>query len=123
MYELSARGHFAAAHRLRGYQGECENLHGHNWQVEVRLAGRDLDELGMLVDFRDLKRELKDILQVLDHKYLNDVPPFDQINPTTENICRYIAGEMAGKLPRRVSIRRVTCWESEGCSASYLPPE
>jgi len=121
MYELSVESSFAAAHSLRGYEGECERLHGHNWRVEVRLAAEELDELGMVVDFRDVKAALAGVLADLDHRHLNDVPPFDTINPTTENLCRHIAGRLQEGLPSHVAVRRVSCWESDRCSASYLP--
>jgi len=121
MYELTVEEHFAAAHRLRGYQGECEKLHGHNWRVQVQIAGEELDGLGMLMDFRELKAAIRRVLQALDHEYLNDIAPFDELNPTTENLCRYLAEELGAGLPRGIVIRRVTCWESEKCGASYVP--
>jgi len=121
MFELTVEDSFAAAHNLRGYQGDCEHLHGHNWRVEVRVTAAELDELGMVMDFRELKEHLAETLTALDHNYLNEVKPFDTVNPTTENICRYIAGQLCEKLPRRISIRRVSCWESDRCSASYEP--
>jgi 6-pyruvoyltetrahydropterin/6-carboxytetrahydropterin synthase len=121
VYELTVAGSFAAAHRLRGYRGDCEKLHGHNWRVEVCLAAGRLDELGMVVDFREVKAVLGEVLDRLDHGYLNEVPPFDERNPTTENLCRHIAEGLAGRLPGHVAVRRVTCWESQGCSASYRP--
>ncbi|MFO7957572.1 MAG: 6-carboxytetrahydropterin synthase QueD [Candidatus Brocadiia bacterium] len=121
MYELTIEGDFAAAHNLREYQGECENLHGHNWRVQVQVAANELDRMGMVVDFRDLKAALKEVLSRLDHKYLNEVPPFDRWNPTTENLCRFVAENLAPKLPENVSVRHVRCWESERCSACYTP--
>lgn len=119
-YELSIEGGFAAAHNLREYEGECERLHGHNWRVEVCVAAEELDGLGMVIDFRDLKAALAEVLSRLDHGYLNEVPPFDTLNPTTENLCRYIAEQVQQKLPCRVSVRRVSCWESDTCSATYI---
>jgi 6-pyruvoyltetrahydropterin/6-carboxytetrahydropterin synthase len=120
-YELVIEDTFAAAHNLRGYKGDCERLHGHNWRVEVRVSADELDELGMVVDFRELKARLAEVLAGLDHTHLNEVQPFDKINPTTENICRHIAEQLQEKLPRRVSIRRVSCWESDACGASFVP--
>ncbi len=121
MYELSVEDQFSAAHNLRGYQGECEKLHGHNWRVQVHVAAGQLDELGMVVDFRELRYALKQVLGPLDHAYLNELPPFDQRNPTTENVCRHIAEGLADLLPDGVRVRRVSCWESEKCSATYAP--
>jgi 6-pyruvoyltetrahydropterin/6-carboxytetrahydropterin synthase len=123
VYELTVEDGFSAAHNLRGYEGECEKLHGHNWRVEVRLAARQLDELGMVMDFRRVKEKLGEVLDRLDHSYLNDVAPFDEMNPTTENLCRHITDELGRRLPRSVSIRRVSCWESDKCSASYAPAQ
>jgi 6-pyruvoyltetrahydropterin/6-carboxytetrahydropterin synthase len=123
MYELTIEASFAAAHNLRGYQGECEKLHGHNWRVEAVVAASELDHLGMVMDFRDLKAALGSVLQGFDHTYLNDVEPFTELNPTTEDLCRVIAGRLAERLPRSISIRRVSCWESEKCGASYLPED
>jgi 6-pyruvoyltetrahydropterin/6-carboxytetrahydropterin synthase len=120
-YELRVEDGFAAAHNLRDYTGECERLHGHNWRVRVCLCAGQLDEAGMVVDFRQAKAALADVLEELDHAYLNEVPPFDAMNPTTENLCRHIAEQLQDKLPRCVSIRRVSCWESDRCSASYVP--
>ncbi len=121
MYQLTIEEHFSAAHNLREYEGECEKLHGHNWRVAVEVCSEQLDELGMVTDFRELKKALSEVLDGLDHQYLNDVPPFDSQNPTTENLCRYVAEQMTDRLPRKVTVRRVCCWESEKAGACYLP--
>jgi len=121
MYDLTIEDSFAAAHNLRGYEGDCERLHGHNWRVEVCVTAEALDELGMVLDFRQLKSSLGEVLTKLDHRYLNEIAPFDALNPTTENICRYVAQQLQTRLPGRVSVRRVSCWESDKCSASYTP--
>ena len=119
MFELELEGHFAAAHRLREYEGNCEHLHGHNWKVRLVLAGTSQDDLGMLIDFREARRILDEVMDVLDHQYLNDLPCFEQLNPTTENIARYIHGEISTRLPEGVNVKRVTAWESEHCAATY----
>jgi len=121
VYELSVEDSFAAAHNLRGYPGECERLHGHNWRVQVRLACEQLNELGLVMDFRQVKTELRAVLEPLDHGYLNEIEPFDRLNPSTENICRYIAERLGPRLPAGVRLTRVSCWESEGCGSSYVP--
>jgi 6-pyruvoyltetrahydropterin/6-carboxytetrahydropterin synthase len=90
MFRISVKKDFAAAHNLRGYSGNCESLHGHNFLVEAVLSGENLDECGMFVDFKVLKRELTNILDRFDHTYLNEFSPFDQINPTSENLAMYI---------------------------------
>ena len=119
MYVLHVEDEFSSAHRLRGYDGNCENLHGHNWKVRCDLSAKDLGPLGMVIDFRVVKKHLKAVLDRLDHRYLNDVPPFDQINPTTENISRFIHEELQGQLPEGVRVLSVTSWESDGCSVTY----
>jgi 6-pyruvoyltetrahydropterin/6-carboxytetrahydropterin synthase len=121
VYELTVESEFSAAHRLVGYHGLCENLHGHNWQVETTVGSNVLNDLGMVMDFQDLKASLREILEVLDHKYLNDVPPFDEENPTTERLGRFIAEELDNRLPETVRVQRVRVWESGRSSATYLP--
>ncbi len=121
MYELKVEMTFAAAHNLREYEGLCEQLHGHNWRVVVVLAADELDNQGMVMDFRCVKESLSGVLDRLDHRYLNEVAPFDVLNPTTENLCRYIAEELGREMPTRVAVRRVSCWESEKCAATYIP--
>jgi len=120
-YELLVRDHVSAAHNLRRYQGKCERLHGHNWRVEARLAGDELDNEGMLIDFSLAKQILAEVLDNLDHVYLNDVPPFDEINPSSENLARVIAERMADRLPPGVRLTSVTTWESDRCAATYRP--
>jgi 6-pyruvoyltetrahydropterin/6-carboxytetrahydropterin synthase len=120
MYELHFTTHFAAAHNLRGYQGSCERLHGHNWKVDVTLESDRLDSLGMVVDFREVKSTTNSLLEELDHRYLNDLPAFAEDNPTTENVARWIFGKLDERLPDGVRVERVTTWESENCGASYI---
>lgn len=124
MYEISAFGHFDAAHFLRGYPGKCANIHGHRWKVEITLQGEKLDEMGILIDFMDVKNMLKEVLEVFDHKMLNDIPPFDGLNPTAENIARFIYERMADRLGDQtgsnVGITKVTVWESDAASATYF---
>jgi len=119
MYELIVETQFSAAHRLREYRGNCEKLHGHNWKIDVRLRSDELDRLGMVCDFREVKRLVKNMVDRLDHHYLNDVPPFTTLNPTTENIARFLFDELAKTLPEGVKAASVTAWESEGCGARY----
>lgn len=120
MYELQVEGGFAAAHFLREYKGKCENLHGHNWKVEVRLHSQKLDGIGMVMDFRQLKAILGEVLEKFDHRCLNELEEFRKVNPTTENCARIIYTQIASKLPDGVSVCRVTCWENEKCAASYF---
>ena len=94
MYLLKVEERFEAAHSLRGYDGKCARLHGHSWAVEAEVSGDKLNSLGILVDFKDVKRELKAVLDRLDHEFLNEQPPFYEINPTAENIAAFIFNEM-----------------------------
>jgi len=118
-YELFVTAEFSAAHNLRNYKGKCERLHGHNWRVDLRLQGRRLNRTGLLLDFVEAKRILAAVLDRFDHAYLNEVPPMDRLNPSSENLARFIAGETAKRLPRGIRVASVTCWESAGCAATY----
>ncbi len=119
-YTLKVVTDFAAAHSLRNYSGNCERLHGHNWKIEVEVSARELDEVGMGLDFKTIKRATNDFLQQLDHYNLNDVPPFDKINPTAENIAAYIFRSLAERLNAdRVWVSAVTIWETERACVRY----
>ncbi|MFQ5466199.1 MAG: 6-carboxytetrahydropterin synthase QueD [Thermodesulfobacteriota bacterium] len=120
MYELTVETWFSAAHNLREYKGKCEALHGHNWKVEVAVTAEKLDDAGMVVDFKVLKKETEDLLDTLDHKYLNEIPPFDAINVTAENIARFIFEELSGRLnDGNIRVARVRAWESHNAAAAY----
>jgi 6-pyruvoyltetrahydropterin/6-carboxytetrahydropterin synthase len=124
MFEVAVEQSFASAHALRNYKGRCENVHGHNWKVRVVIEGEKLDGTGMLVDFLDVKSLLGEILDGIDHQFLNEIPPFDSINPSAENIAEYFYQQMTGKLaetPVPVRIREVKIWETEIQSATYRP--
>lgn len=120
MYELMVTGRFAAAHSLRNFKGRCEALHGHNWKVEVVVSGSRLDEAGLLMDFGELKKLMNAALDELDHKHLNEVPPFDAENPSSELIARHLYGRIAQGLPEHVRMARVSAWESDDSRATYL---
>ncbi len=124
MYILTVEDTFASAHQLRGYKGKCENLHGHNWKVVLSVQGAQLNDTGLLVDFHDLKSALKSVITELDHKNLCDVPYFSQINPSSENIARYIADRIRPALEKtapHVKIESVAVWESETSRCTYRP--
>jgi 6-pyruvoyltetrahydropterin/6-carboxytetrahydropterin synthase len=121
-YALTVRTSFAAAHRLREYEGNCERLHGHNWRVEVTVESRVLDDRGIAIDFRAIKAHLADLLSRFDHKYLNDVAPFDVLNPSSENLARHLFEEMERKIPPSAAVSRVAVWESEDARAEYYRP-
>ena len=120
MYEIAVEKHFDAAHYLRGYQGKCEELHGHRYRVVVRVEAEKLNDIGLAYDFTDLKRHLKDILARFDHTCLNDVPPFDKINPSAENIATHIYNELKEKLAGEpVTITAVEAWEAPEQGVTY----
>jgi|SRR5579863_1241323 len=123
MYEVSVDESFAAAHNLRNYHGKCEDLHGHNYKVRVVLAGEKLDATGLLYDFVHLKQVIRSVIGSLDHKYLNELPPFDTINPSAENIARHIHDEASKQLLKTngVGIARITVWETDTSAATYRP--
>lgn len=120
MYHLTIKTHFAAAHRLVNYQGDCENLHGHNWNVDVTVTASELDTAGLGIDFKILKRETKELLGELDHKYLNDLPHFTNTSPSSEQIARFLFDRLSSRLDNEnVRLDRVTVWESDYACASY----
>ena len=109
MFELKAQMYFAAAHHLLNYDGECENQHGHNWLVEAYVCGSKLDKSNILIDYKVLKRELKEVLNLLDHKDINELPYFAGVSPSSEMISKFIYGEMK----KRISlISKVSVWET-----------
>jgi len=122
VFEVSVREHFDAAHYLRGYRGKCENLHGHRFQVMVTVRTADVDEIGLAFDFVELKRHLREILERLDHTCLNEVPPFDSINPSSENIAATICNELEKRLTG-ISISSVQVCESPEACVTYLPED
>lgn len=121
MYQLTVFGRFAAAHSLRNFKGRCEALHGHNWRVEVTVSGKRLDpDSQILMDFGELKDLMRAALETLDHTHLNEVPPFDQDNPSSELIAKYIYEFVAPGLPDGVAMDQVAAWESDDSRAVYL---
>ncbi|MGD1090535.1 MAG: 6-carboxytetrahydropterin synthase QueD [Bryobacteraceae bacterium] len=124
MFEVSVEQTFAAGHALRNYKGKCENVHGHNFRVQVIIEGERLDDSGLLVDFIDVKNLMRGVIDRLDHQFLNEISPFDIKNPSAENIAEYFHQEMANGLtgtPVPVRIREVKIWETDIQSASYRP--
>lgn len=120
IYTLKIVTDFAAAHTLRNYQGACNRLHGHNWKVEIVVKATQLDDAGMGIDFKVIKKETKAIADRLDHYYLNDIPPFDKINPTAENLAKYFYDELSQALSNEViSVESATLWETERACATY----
>lgn len=127
MFEVFVEETFAAGHSLRNYKGKCEKVHGHNYRVRVTVEGEDLNEAGLLVDFSELKRLLRASIEKLDHAFLNDVPPFDQINPSAENMAHHFYREITrglggGARPNPVRVAEVKVWETDTAAATYRMP-
>ena len=125
MFEVAVEHTFASGHALRHYRGKCENVHGHNYRVQVTVRGEKLDSIGMLADFVLLKKSLRDACEPMDHVFLNDMPPFDETNPTAENMAVYVAQKMQAALaavPNAVEVAEVKVWETDIQSATYRPP-
>ena len=116
MYRLRIQSHFHAAHKLNGYQGKCENLHGHTWNIEIFIIGNDLNNIGLLVDFKILKANLNKIIKNLDHAYLNDIKEIG--NPSSENIAKYIYNKI--EIPVKQKLEKVRVWESTEAYAEYF---
>ncbi|MBI5189736.1 MAG: 6-carboxytetrahydropterin synthase QueD [Nitrospirae bacterium] len=120
MYELTIETKFSAAHQLRGYQGRCEKLHGHNWKVKVSVVSEVLNDIGLVMDFKDLKDATNEFLAQLEHSFVNDVFPFTEINPSSENIAKWIYDGLSKKLNTDyLSVSMVTVYESDNACASY----
>jgi len=118
MFELSVKGSIASAHFLREYEGKCKNLHGHTWKIEVTIISDRLDDIGMVADFTVLKKQLKEFLSTIDHVCLNDLSFFKEVNPSTENIAKYIYTHFADVI-KPLKIKAVQAWESDTSSVTY----
>ena len=121
MFEVMIERNFSSAHQLRGYRGKCENLHGHNYRVEIYARGRELNNVGLLVDFVELKAAADEVVNYLDHRNINELPPFDEeLNPSAENLARYILERVASQVgDERVSVYKVRCFETPTSVATY----
>jgi 6-pyruvoyltetrahydropterin/6-carboxytetrahydropterin synthase len=120
VYEIYIKDHFSAAHALKGYDGNCSNMHGHNWIIEAYIQCTKLNKLGIGIDFRDVKTVVTDVLSKLDHTTLNDVAEFGSINPTSENISKFLYTELSRRLNNdHTTVSKVMVFESPGCGSSY----
>jgi len=121
MFEVMIERNFSSAHQLRGYKGKCENLHGHNYKIEIYARGNELDNIGLLVDFGELKTAADEVVQYLDHRNINELPPFDEeLNPSAENLARYILERVASRVgDDRVQVYKVRCFETPTSIATY----
>ena len=120
MFEINVEKTVACAHRLFGYDGPCESLHGHNYRIEVTYSGTELDQFGMLVDFGDVKKYFNEVLDTIDHTYLNDLPAFKDISPSAENIAAYVYRNLKAHSFERATLLKVTVWETPTQSAIYF---
>ena len=124
MFQVSVEETFSAGHALRGYKGKCENPHGHNYRVRVTLEGPQLDGIGLLVDFTQVKQVLREVISGLDHQFINDLEPFRIVNPSAENLAKYFFEETSRgvrELPPGARITEITVWETDTASAQYRP--
>ena len=123
MFEVTVEQTFAAGHALRNYKGKCENVHGHNYRVRITVEGDQLDSTGLLVDFLDVKQLIGGVVDYLDHQFINDLPPFTELNPSAENIAKYFYDRVSGGLKNDVPVRisAVQIWETDTSSAVYRP--
>ena len=123
VYELKIVTQMAAAHQLREFSGKCENLHGHNWKIEIYVTGQELGSNGILIDFKLVKDSANKIIQDLDHTFLNDLKPFEGINPSSENIARFVFSSLSRELNTdQLKVSKVTAWESDSACATYMEP-
>ena len=124
MYELKVVTKFAAAHQLTMVGAKCENMHGHNWKIEVHVTGEKLDKGGVIMDFGVIKKHVREIMSQLDHKYLNELEFFQQSQPSSENIACFVARELQQRMDHpSVRVSRVAAWESDDACATYVVPE
>jgi 6-pyruvoyltetrahydropterin/6-carboxytetrahydropterin synthase len=120
MYELTVEVGFSAAHQLRGYKGNCENMHGHNWRVQINITAERLNEIDIAMDFREIKQIAREVISPLDHAFLNEVFPFTEKNPSSENISKWIYDSLKKRVNNDgIRVAGVTVWESDSASASY----
>jgi len=124
MFQVSVEETFSSGHALRGYKGKCENVHGHNYRVQVTLEGPQLDSIGLLVDFTQVKQVVREIVKRLDHQFINDLEPFTVVNPSAENMAKYFYDEVSRQLkdlPLGARITDIVVWETDTTSAQYRP--
>jgi len=120
MFKLIVKKEFSSAHILNGHPGDCKRMHGHNWTVEAKVEGNKINKIGMVIDFKDIKNKLGDIISRLDHRYLNDVEPFKENNPTAENISKYIYKELSKNINTdNIKVSEIKLWETNNSAVIY----
>ena len=120
MFKLVVKKEFSSAHILNGHPGNCKRMHGHNWLVEAEVQGDNTNEIGMVIDFKDIKNNLKEIISNLDHQFLNDLEPFINENPTAENISKYIYKELSNNINTdNIKVSKIKLWETSNSAVTY----
>jgi 6-pyruvoyltetrahydropterin/6-carboxytetrahydropterin synthase len=120
MFKLIVKKEFSSAHILHGHPGDCKRMHGHNWLVEAEVRGSNINEIGMVIDFKDIKNNLQGIIDKLDHQYLNDIEPFINENPTAENISKYIYKELSKNINTdKIKVSEIKLWETSNSAVTY----
>ena len=120
MFKLIVKKEFSSAHILHGHPGNCKRMHGHNWLVEAEVQGDNTNEIGMVIDFKDIKNNLKEIVSMLDHQFLNDLEPFINENPTAENISKYIYKELSNNINTdNIKVSKIKLWETNNSAVTY----
>ena len=120
MFKLVVKKEFSSAHILKGHPGNCKRMHGHNWLVEAEVQGDNTNEIGMVIDFKDIKNNLKEIISMLDHQFLNDLEPFINENPTAENISKYIYKELSNNINTdNIKVSKIKLWETNNSAVTY----
>jgi 6-pyruvoyltetrahydropterin/6-carboxytetrahydropterin synthase len=119
MYTLSVEKVISTAHQLRDYDGPCARIHGHNWRVSLEVQSEEVDKFGIAIDFTDLDKKLWEVISPFDHQMINSVPPFDKINPTAENLVKFIYDQLKTKMINKVSLKKVSIWETDEYMVSY----
>jgi 6-pyruvoyltetrahydropterin/6-carboxytetrahydropterin synthase len=120
MFKLIVKKEFSSAHILHGHPGNCKRMHGHNWLVEAEVQGNNTNDIGMVIDFKDIKNNLKEIISILDHQFLNDLEPFINENPTAENISKYIYKELSNNINTdNIKVSKIKLWETNNSAVTY----
>ena len=120
IYTLTTFVEFSSAHVLNGHEGACKRMHGHNWKVEVEVCGNKLDNIGMVIDFKEIRNMTKGVVDQLDHRFLNDLDPFKKINPTAENIAQYIYKELSEVMnDKQIEVKSIKLWETEKSAVTF----
>ncbi len=120
MFIMTVSTSFSSAHQLRGYAGDCSRMHGHSWKVTAKIGASQLDDIGLAYDFREIKVQLKEIVSRFDHQLINEIPPFDNLNPTSENLAKFFYDSLKQSIPQKVMLMSMEIKESDSCAVTYI---